>query len=165
MKTTEEAFDAFASEVAPGLMRSAYLLTGNRADSEELVQETLMTVFLRWKRISEVEHPRAYALTVLVNKNKRRFRRRRVTELLSDAVPDTVSIDSSHVEDRQAVAQLLAHLTPKQREVIVLRYCEDLSELEVATLLGCPIGTVKSHASRGLATLRAHTTDRSGVTP
>jgi RNA polymerase sigma factor (sigma-70 family) len=94
----------------------------------------------------------------MVNANARRFRRRRVHHVLLDTLPDRgePSEQLAAVEDRTGLAQALGALPARQRAVVVLRYCEDLSEQEVATLLRCPVGTVKSQAARGLARLRAH---------
>jgi RNA polymerase sigma-70 factor (sigma-E family) len=150
-------FDSYVALKAGHLLKLAYLLTGNAADSEELVQESLTRLFLAWPRVVEANDRDAYVRRVVVNTNQRRFRRRRVTELLGQVgEPYGPGNQESMVEDRQHLAHLLGELPHRQRLVVVLRYYEDLAEAVVADLLGCSVGTVKSQASKALAKLRAH---------
>jgi RNA polymerase sigma factor (sigma-70 family) len=100
---------------------------------------------------------------IVVNENRNRFRKRRVTERLTDSPPESGLIDVARTDttrdydERSALIAALQRLGPRQRAVIVLRYWMDLTEHETATALNCSIGTVKSQASRGLATLRQDT--------
>jgi RNA polymerase sigma-70 factor (sigma-E family) len=150
-------FDSYVALRAGHLLKLAYLLTGNAADAEELVQESLTRIFLAWRKVVAADDRDAYVRRVVVNANQRRFRRRRVTEVFGQEREGcSRADDQSMVEDRQHLAGLLAELPDRQRLVVVLRYYEDLSEAVVANLLGCSVGTVKSQASKALAKLRAH---------
>ncbi|WP_374628914.1 sigma-70 family RNA polymerase sigma factor [Frankia sp. AgPm24] len=113
---------------------------------------------MAWRRVQSSDHPDAYVRRILVNANRRRFGRRRVPEDLVATVPDVGGHGGGFtaVEDRAGLAAALAMLPAGQRTVVVLRYCEDLSEEQVAKVLGRSVGTVKSQASRGLAKLRTH---------
>ncbi|MDA8302463.1 MAG: SigE family RNA polymerase sigma factor [Actinomycetota bacterium] len=148
-------FERYVAGSGPRLLKLAYLLTGNAADAEELVQECLSRVFLAWPAVAAADNPDSYVRSVMVNANRRRFRRRRVGELLGQVHDGQGSDDQTMVEDRDDIAHLLAQLPERQRMVVVLRYCEDLPEAAVAELLGCSTGTVKSQASRALAKLRS----------
>ncbi|KPM53648.1 RNA polymerase subunit sigma-24 [Frankia sp. R43] len=143
----------------PGLLRLAYLMTGDVVEAEDLTQTALAGTFVAWRRVRASDSPDAYVRRVLVNAQRRRFRRRRVPETLVSAVPDQAAGvaggEMSAVEDRADLARALSALPARQRAVVVLRYCEDLPEARVAQILGCSVGSVKTHASRGLARLRA----------
>lgn len=150
-------FDAFAGARWPHLVRTAYLLTGDHHEAEDLVQSTLAKVYLGWPRIRRLDVPEAYVQRALVNNNLSRFRKRRVVHLLTPLLPERARADPhSPVEDRALLMAALAALPPRQRAVVVLRYWEDLSEQQVADILGCSPGNVKSQASRGLRKLRDH---------
>ncbi|WP_372517785.1 SigE family RNA polymerase sigma factor [Frankia tisae] len=151
-------FTAYFTPRAAGLLRFAYLLTGDAGEAEDLTQTTLTRVFVVWPRVRGHGRPDAYARRVMVNANAHRFRRRRVRQVLVDVPPERAqpSPQLAAVEDRAGLAAALAALPPRQRAVVVLRYCEDLPEVEVAALLRCSVGTVKSQASKGLAKLRTH---------
>ena len=137
------------------LVRTAYLLTGSQHAAEDLVQTTLTRLYLAWDRIADREHVDAYARRALVNEHRSAWRRaRRRPEVLSDAVPESPLAPDEYDGQREAVWQFVQGLPPRQRAVIVLRYYEDLSEAEIADLLGISTGTVKSQASRALASLR-----------
>jgi RNA polymerase sigma-70 factor (sigma-E family) len=162
-RTTRRQFDRFVDEVTEGLLRTGYSMTFDLAETEDLVQETLLRVARRWDRVRLMDHPAAYARRILVNLvidgGKERSRRNAELEAGSDgeleASPDADSFEPFQTID--AVSELrsaLGTLSRRQRAVIVLRYWEDLSEADVAELLGCSVGTVKSTASRGLTRLR-----------
>lgn len=154
-------FERFVTgQVAP-LLRTAYLVTGDLAGAEDLVQETLLRVARHWHKVRAMDHPAAYARRILVNLaiDDAGPRARRTGELT--VPPGARDLPDSRAEhDLEAVytqAELLgtlASLPARQRAVIVLRYWEDLPETEVAAILGCSVGTVKSTASRALARLR-----------
>lgn len=138
------------------LVRTAWLLTGDFASAEDLVQVALLKAWRRWSTLRE--NPDAYVRRILVNTKITWWRRRSAGEEPSAVLPERVSDDQFQtVEARRDVMALLAGLPRQQRAVLVLRYYEDLSEEETAELLGCSVGTVKSHASRGLAALRLAT--------
>ncbi|MEU0599786.1 SigE family RNA polymerase sigma factor [Streptomyces sp. NPDC006393] len=152
-------FATYAGAAWSRLLRTALLLTGDFHEAEDLVQATLAKVYARWERIppDEVDF---YVRRSLVNNNLSRIRRRRVTHLLMPFLPERVhQPDNDHaesVERRAAVTEGLATLSARQRTVLVLRYWEDLAETDIAELLHCSLGTVKTHARRGLAALRSH---------
>ncbi|HEY6526158.1 MAG TPA: SigE family RNA polymerase sigma factor [Solirubrobacteraceae bacterium] len=157
-------FEQFVTASSDALLRTAYLVVWDPVEAEDLVQECLLTVARRWPRVRRMDHPHAYARRVLINLAfdgaKRRTRSRR--ELVGDeavtlaAVPDESSARRMNaVGVRAELIAALATLPPRQRAVLVLRYFEDLSEAQVAELLGCSVGTVKSTASRGLTRLQA----------
>jgi len=138
-----------------GLVRTAYLLTGSQHAAEDLVQATLTKLYLAWDRISDHQQVDAYARRALVNEHRSTWRRTsRRPEVLSNALPDQGLEQPSYDGEREAVWRFVQGLPPRQRSVIVLRYYEDLSEAEIAELLGISTGTVKSQASRALASLR-----------
>lgn len=147
-------FSAFARSASPALTKTAWFLTGNTDAAAELVQEALVKTYLAWPRIRP-ETATAYTRRVLVNLNADRWRRRR-PETPSAEVDAVRPSHEETVDDRDRIARMLATLPPRQREVIVLRYFDDLSEAAVADLLGLSVGGVKSAASRGLAALRTH---------
>lgn len=151
------AFEAYVVGRSPALLRTAYLLTGNRADAEDLLQTALAKTYLAWDRIREREALDAYVRRVLVTTQTSFWRRKR-PESLYDEVPEAPghsgrdALADSDLHD--ALWTALARLTRKQRAVVVLRFYEDLPEAETARVLGVAVGTVKSTTSRALAALR-----------
>lgn len=150
----EESFDEFVRSRSGPLLRSAYLLTTDPHAAEDLLQEVLERVYVRWRRIRSA--PEAYARRVLVNQaiSRWRHRRRRPETPRPDRVDTAAEDHANAVVRRRLVLSALRELPPRQRAAVVLRYLDDLSEADTARLLGCSVGTVKSHASRGLARLR-----------
>ena len=152
------AFEAFVNESGDGLLRTATLLTSDRQAAEDIYQETLHRLFMRWPR---VDNPGGFCRRVMHNLvvDLARARQRRPRELeLRDNYDgrDPQSGDpASAAELRPTVLAALDTLTIHQRAIVVLRYFEDLSQDEVAELLGVSPGTVKSTASRAVAQLRA----------
>ncbi|MEW2376114.1 SigE family RNA polymerase sigma factor [Micromonospora sp. NPDC047812] len=146
-------FDDFVRTRSVALLRVAYLLTGDRHAAEDLLQEVLEQMYVRWRRVRT--SPEAYARRALVNRSINRWRRR--ARRPEQALGDNDGVARDHADDvalRQAVVAALRTLPPRQRAAVVLRYLEDLSVADVAGALRCSEGTVKSHASRGLAHLR-----------
>jgi RNA polymerase sigma-70 factor (sigma-E family) len=131
-----------------------YLLTGDRGRAEELAQDTLVRTYIRW-RVRRPADPAMYARRVLVNRH-RSLARRALVELRHahrvNGAPATVPRPG---EDAVVVWAALSRLPVKQRVVLALRYHEDLSEAQVARMLGIPLGTVKTRARRGLERLRS----------
>jgi RNA polymerase sigma-70 factor (sigma-E family) len=151
----DDAFSEFVAAQSESLMRSAYLLTGRRADAEDAVQATLLKVYLAWHRIERREAAGAYARKALLHEvlavRRGPLRRHWVT----DRPPEVaVTADDGGTETRDLLHVALLRLPAKQRAVIVLRYYEDLTEQQTADVLGVRVGTVKQHASRGLSRLR-----------
>ncbi len=151
-------FDDFVAGNVEQLLKTAYLITWDEGEAEDLVQECLFKVARRWPRVRRMAQPRAYARRILVNLalDAAGGRARRRGELDgSPAVADEPARDLLFgLETRDELLDALAGLTPRQRAVLVLRYFNDLTEAQTAEVLGCSPGTVKSNASRGLARLR-----------
>jgi RNA polymerase sigma-70 factor (sigma-E family) len=152
----DEDFNVFVAGTSRRLLHIAELLVGP-ADAEDLVQGVLLRMYGKWSTI-EQRDPMGYARRALANAATDRWRRRRFTEVLVEAVPD--GGDGSHGTadrhaDRDSLLRALAGLTPKERAVMVLRYFEDRREDQIATDLGIAVGTVKSTQSRALSKLRA----------
>jgi len=129
--------------------RVAFRLLGERADAEDAAQETLARAHLHWGRLDA--HPEGWVVRVVTNFSIDRIRRRH--RALAPAGEALMLVDV-HLAERIDLARALRHLSRRQREVVVLRYLADWSELDVADALGCSPGSVKVHASRGLAALR-----------
>ena len=154
-KADEELFREFVALRAPELMRRAFVLVGaDRDAAKDLVQASLIKLASRW---TSVEDPLAYLRTVMYRQQISWWRRGWSRfEVTSGAVPDRVGGDGTHVTDlRVTVRAAMRRLTPKQRAVLFLRYFEDLPEADVASVLGCSVGTVRSTNHRALARLRA----------
>jgi RNA polymerase sigma-70 factor (sigma-E family) len=150
--TVDEGFREFVELRYGELLRIAYLLTGSAHAAEDLLQSSLLQVMRRWKRVDD---PIAYVRRTMINQHVSVWRRHGARELLTSFVPERPVRDPAElVSDRQALFAAMRQLTPRTRAVIVLRYWADLPEAEVADLLGCSVGTVKSRASRGLARVR-----------
>jgi len=150
---TVPSFDDWVVARGPALLRLATLLTGNRYDAEDVVQDALSRVYPRWARISSLEDPDAYVRRMVVNGHTslwRRFRRREspVAEPLPVPVEDPTS------DDRDLLWHACRRLPEHERVAIVLRYWEQLEYAEIAALTGVREGTVRSRVSRGIATLR-----------
>jgi RNA polymerase sigma-70 factor (sigma-E family) len=159
MDRGRDSFDEFLAANADGLLRTAYLIVWDEKEAEDLVQETFLQVARRWRRISAMEQPLAYARRVLVNLavGEKQQRSRRRAEL-AGAQPEPSIEDFSTLEtyaEREELLDGLRQLPPRQRAVLVLRYLHDLSEAQVAEALGCTTGTVKSTTHRALMHLRA----------
>lgn len=151
-----EGFAQFVEARERALQRTAWLLTGDWGLAEDLVQTALVRSWPRWDRIRRRDDPEVYVRRAMFNTwatwSRRRWRGERATETLPDSpVPVDVASD---VAVRLAVRSALASLTPRQRAVVVLRVFDDLSEVQVAQVLGCAVGTVKSTMSQALAKLR-----------
>ncbi|MEU1685536.1 SigE family RNA polymerase sigma factor [Micromonospora sp. NPDC005707] len=148
-------YDQFVVDRSPRLLRVAYLLTGDWAAAEDLLQTALVKVWFAWPRVHG--DPDAYVRRTIVN-TFISWRRRRWTGEIPQALPERVEAADRMTEyvERDALWRLLAELPRRQRAVLVLRYFEDLTEAQIAETLGISVGTVKSQASKGLAKLRTH---------
>ncbi|MEW2396831.1 SigE family RNA polymerase sigma factor [Streptomyces sp. NPDC046862] len=154
--SSHDEFREFVAMRSTALLRLAVLLTGgDRHAAEDLLQIALMKAYGRW---AHIEQPEAYVRQVLYRQQVNRWRlRRHRAETTVPVLPesDREADTGSDSELRVALWAALGQLTKRQRAVVVLRYFEDLPESEVAALLGCPVGTVRSTAHRSLAKLRA----------
>lgn len=152
----EREFTEFVARSSPGLLRVAYALTGNQHAAEDLLQTALAKAASRWSRIRGDAGP--YVRRILYHDHISAWRRRRrraewsVAEL--PELPVRHDGPADRIDNHLLLRQALLDLPPRQRAVLVLRYLEDLSEQQVADVLGCSVGTVGSQASRALAKLR-----------
>jgi RNA polymerase sigma-70 factor (sigma-E family) len=152
----DERFTAFVRSRGAHHLRMATLLTGDPNAAEDLVQASLLKLYRAWPRIDTSVEPDAYLRRIIVNTRRSWWRARWRQEMPVPEVPEAAAgVDAT---ERHAVGalvrQALAGLPKQQQAVLVLRYCEDLPEAEVARLLGCSAGAVKTHAHRGLRALR-----------
>ncbi|WP_037669301.1 SigE family RNA polymerase sigma factor [Streptomyces griseus] len=157
----DEEFQAFVIGRWPRLMRTAFLLTGEQHAAEDLVQSTLEQVYVAWRKVGSADDQEAYVRRVMINAHARKHRRRLKEFLapkddsgISHELPDTGD-RISQADDRNALLRALAQLPPRQRQAVVLRYWEDLTESQAAEAMGCSVGAVKSNAAKGIAKLRA----------
>jgi RNA polymerase sigma-70 factor (sigma-E family) len=144
-------FEEYVAARRGALLRTAYLLTGQHADAEDLVQVALVKAVPRWARIAD--DPEPYVRRILVNENVSRWHGRRWREVHTDRLPERAA-PGAEADTSLVLRDALAQLAPRQRAVIVLRYFEDLTERETADVLGVRTGTVKSQARDALARLR-----------
>lgn len=152
----EREFRQYVLDRRDKLLREAYLLVGDVHLAEDLVQSTLAKVYVSWRRVTACEVPDAYVRRILINADRSARRRRRVGELLTGSVPEVFAVaQGPEAGDRLDVILALQTLPKRQRTAVVLRYWADLPEAEVAEVMGCSIGTVRSQAFRGLEKLRA----------
>ena len=143
-------YDKQFDELATIAYRVAFRLVGSREEARDIAQETMARAFVHWRRASP--HPEAWVTRVAANLGIDLLRRptRRETALSEPAADH-----GSYATERIVLVRALAELPRRQRQVVVMRYLADLSEADVARQLGCSPGSVKQHASRGLASLRA----------
>jgi RNA polymerase sigma-70 factor (sigma-E family) len=154
-RDAEDDYREFVTTRSPALLGTAYLLTGDRGLAEDLLQATLLQVYRHWSRIVAAGDPERYVRRVLANQRISWWRRRRVSESATDALPEQPVPDAAAgLAERDEMWRALQHLPARVRAVLVLRYWEDLSEAETARVLGCSVGTVKSQSSRGIRRLR-----------
>jgi RNA polymerase sigma-70 factor (sigma-E family) len=157
-------YEEFANSRLTAMLRFAVMLTGEPHTAQDLVQETMVRVQLNWRRVNRAQSPERYVRRMLVNQYidwQRGSWFRRV--ILRAEPPEPAVLGRDHAADsadRDQVWAWLERLPRRQRAALVLRYYEDLSDAEIAELLGCAIGTVRSSISRALATLR---TEQVGV--
>ena len=143
---------ALAGELFALAYRVGYRMLGSKADAEDVAQETVARACARWTKVRE--YPQAWVARVSANMAIDVIRRRR-RERRPTVAPEDRSAADAFVGERLELAAALGRLPRRQREVVVLRYVADLGEAEVAQQLGCSVGTVKQHGSRGLRSLRA----------
>ncbi|UKY49741.1 SigE family RNA polymerase sigma factor [Streptomyces inhibens] len=151
-----DAFDRFVAARWPALLHLAHLLTGgDRHRAEDLLQEALVKLWFAWPRVAE-QAPEAYVRRVLARAAARSARRRWWGERPVERLPELPEAGdvATAVEERTRLEAALALLPVRQRTAVVLRYYQDLSEVQVAEALGCPVGTARSLTSRGVTRLR-----------
>jgi len=163
--TIDVQFRDFVAARKAALLRTAYLLAGDWATAEDLLQTALTKTYVAWRRLGAIEAAEPYARRVLINTATSWWRRRwhgeRPTAVLPErSYPDRVDERA----ERDALWRHVQALPTRQRAVLVLRFYEDLSEMQTARLLGVSVGTVKSQCSRALAALRRKLADE-GIEP
>ncbi|MET8524566.1 SigE family RNA polymerase sigma factor [Micromonospora sp. NPDC005172] len=152
-------YEEFADARLAPLLRYAVMLTGDPHQAQDLVQETMVRVQLNWRRVACADSPERYVRRMLTNQYvdwKRGSWMRRV--LLRGEPDESLPASVDHAQsavDRDQIWTWLSRLPRRQRATLVLRYYEDLPDAEIADILGCAVGTVRSSISRALATLRA----------
>jgi RNA polymerase sigma-70 factor (sigma-E family) len=145
-------FDEFVATRSQVLLRTAYLLTGEHALAEDLLQTALAKCWFAWGRIDGPPEP--YVRRVITTTYATWWRRKWKAERPTGELPEVVAEADTSVEDRDALWRALATLPRRQRAVVVLRYYEDLSEAQTAMVLGCSVGTVKSQLHKAIKSLQ-----------
>jgi RNA polymerase sigma-70 factor, ECF subfamily len=151
-----EAFDTLVRARAAALLRTAFLLTGDAQQAEDLLQTALTTTYLHWSRLRDEQAAEAYTRRVMVTTYARWWRRRWRGETPTADLPEDGSDPYERLDEQDRMARGLQTLTRRQRACVVLRYYEDLSEQQIAVTLGMAPGTVKSTTARALARLREY---------
>lgn len=147
-------FGEFVEASLPGLLRYGHALTGNPHDAADLVQTVLEKIGSRWAHVQhKTGDPLAYIRRSMANAHISRWRRIKRENLVAE-IPDTQPFSPADPFEHEPLWQALRNLPPRQRAVMVLRYYEGLSEIEIASALGISQGTVKSQASKAIASLR-----------
>jgi RNA polymerase sigma-70 factor (sigma-E family) len=154
--TTQPGIEELYREHALGLVRFAFLLTGDRATAEDVVQDAFLGLHRHWDDVRDPGRLQAYLRTAVVNGSRSRHRRHALALRLRPEPPDLVQSAEASVlagEDRRALLAAVGSLPPRQREVLALKYFLDLGERDIAAILGISRGAVASTASRALAVL------------
>ena len=156
LTASEEQFDGFVREASPGLLRAAWLLVGDWAAAEDLVQTAFEKVWPRWGRLLDDKQRLAYLHRVLTNACLRGQRRKWMGEIATAELPHRAAVDETDaLVLRTSVLTAVRGLPSRQRAVIALRYLSDLTEAQTAAAMRCSTGTVKGYTARALAALRA----------
>ncbi|MCW2523585.1 MAG: putative polymerase ECF-subfamily sigma factor [Frankiales bacterium] len=161
MQIWDERYAAFVRAQTDSLLKTAYLLTRNGPDAEELVQDSLVWLYPRWAQVEGAEHQLAYVRKALVNRFLAVNRRMSSSEVRFDESFNSVievrpvRDETADIDERDVMWRELGVLSERQRAAIVLRFFHDLADAEVALALDCRVGTVRSLISRALATLRS----------
>jgi RNA polymerase sigma-70 factor (sigma-E family) len=164
MTVDEADFSAFVRARGTALLRFAVLLSGSASHGEDLFQTALERTYARTKA-ADIDNLEAYARRVMVHAARRQWTRRRARpeKLVAQAPEVAISGGQSDALARYALLAAMVALTRQQRAVIVLRYFADESDAEIARVLGCSVGTVRSHAARGLERLRSSSSAITGL--
>ncbi|KAB2350371.1 SigE family RNA polymerase sigma factor [Actinomadura rudentiformis] len=150
-REARESITAFIEARSTSLIRTAYALTGDQHAAEDLLQSALTKTILRWRHVRD--NPEAYVRRAMYNEQVSRWRRAR-EQTTGDPPEIAVRDESGDVDLRLSLESALLCLPPRKRAVLVLRYLEDLPEVEVAEILGCSVGTVRSQTHKAIARLR-----------
>ncbi|MBY8886844.1 SigE family RNA polymerase sigma factor [Streptomyces sp. PTM05] len=154
----QQQFTAYVRARGPVLLRTARSLTANPCDAEDLLQTALAKTYLAWDRIADRGALDGYVRRTLVNTRTSQWRKRRVDEFACEELPEPDVAPGPDPAEQQAQRDALwnaiRRLPARQRAMVVLRYYEDLTEVQTAELMGVSVGTVKSAVSRALVKLR-----------
>jgi RNA polymerase sigma-70 factor (sigma-E family) len=153
-------FDEFAERSTSVLVGTAYLLTGNRQDAEDLAQETLFKAYRHWRKVRDSANPSAYAHRMLVNEFLSEKRRRRLRPLpIIDQVEDPGQSDfAADVDLQSELAEAIAELPMRERSAVVLRHYNHFTHAEIAQAMGITESAARSTVSRGITALRRQLT-------
>lgn len=156
MRSHDREYAEFVRARGTSLLRTAHLIARSPAQAEDLLQTSLTKTYLAWPRLRDPAAAEAYTRRVLATSAVSWWRQKRNRlEHPTETLPDIgVEHPAAQLAERQAIMSALRQLSTQQRTVLVLRYYEDLTEAEIAQTLGVSTGSVKRHASRGLARLR-----------
>jgi RNA polymerase sigma-70 factor (sigma-E family) len=157
--SSDDKLEALYLRHGPEALRLAYLLTGERELAEDLVQEAFVRVTRRFAGLRDADSFHWYLRRTVVNLANSHLRRRRVERahaktLVSSAIVAAAGVTDADVVIKQAVRDAIGQLSARQRAVVVLRYYQDLTDQQIASVLGCPVGSVKSSLHRAAAILR-----------
>lgn len=152
-KDRDAEFKDFYLAEAPRLLRLAIMLTGDPERAADLSQDALIKVYTKWHRIRN-EDPNPYARTILVNLCRSAYRRRMLELRKTPVHTGHISDQGNHVDDSLRIATALSALSPVRRAVVLLRFYEDMTEQQIASVLDRPLNTIKSDLRRALETLR-----------
>ena len=163
-QAAEQVFRDFVAGRAAALLRTAYLLVGDRHRAGDLLQTALVKTYVAWHRIRDLGALESYVRRTMATTATSWWRGRPYRERPVDSLPERAHLDDGHARfERDAIWVHLRALPARQRAVVVLRYYEGLSEAEIAEVLGVSRGTVKSHAARALASLRERIAAEEGL--
>jgi RNA polymerase sigma-70 factor (sigma-E family) len=155
LTSRDAEFSSYMAARQASLLRTAYLLTGDRSTAEDLVQTAFAKLYLSWDKVRDQGSLDGYVRRIVVNENNSLWRRAwKRRELSTDEMPERPHHDEYDGGAGRELWDLVQTLPRKARAVVVLRYYEEMSEAEVAETLGISTGTVKSQTSRALAALR-----------
>ena len=153
IEAAPRSFEDFAEDHGARLFRALFLITGNRAEAEEIMQDAFLAVWERWDRVGSMEDPTGYLFRTAMNLHRKRLRRAALAVRKTFA-PALASDDFAVVEDREVVFGALKQLNPKERAAIVVTALLGYSSEEAARMLGTTAGTVRALASRARAAMR-----------
>ncbi len=162
---TDGEYTAYVSARLPRLHRTAYLMCGDAHRADDLVQATLVSLYVHWRRASSAHNLDGYVHRIMTHRFVDEKRRPWSRVELHAEPPERGTAPPDGVDERDTVVAALRRIPPGQRAVIVLRYFEDLSVEDTAAALGCSTGTVKSQCARGLVALRTALGDAQTITP
>jgi RNA polymerase sigma-70 factor (sigma-E family) len=163
LPANDEDFTVFVTASSRRLLRTAYLICGDLDGAQDLLQTALERAYRRWGRIRRREVPEAYVRRIIVNAATDAWRTRRnvrIIEFDESQLPPLADAVMEGLPGRDALLACVRELPAGQRAVLVLRYFDDLTEVETARVLGCSVGTVKSQHARAIARLRQLMPDR-----